>query len=61
MGERLLEGPHDVLARRQVPAPGRDLRPQEISHRRDPFRDRCKRGRPSRLDDLIQVPCCHGE
>lgn len=51
--ERVLEGPQDVLARRQVRAAGGDLGPQEVAHRGD----LAGRGRqslsPAGLDDLL--------
>ena len=52
--ERLLERPQHVLARRQVAAPGRDLRPQELAHRGDPARDGLECLGPARVDDVAQ-------
>src|SRR5438876_713834 len=58
--ERLLERPQHVLARGQVPAPGRDLRPQELAHRGYLVRDGLERLGPAWVDDVAQR-LCHGQ
>jgi hypothetical protein len=53
---RIRERPQDVGARREIPAPGRDLGPEEIAEPRDVRRDRLERVRPLRVDEFPQRP-----
>src|SRR5690349_20235105 len=55
--ERLLERPQHVVPGRQVPAPGRDLRPQELAHRGDLVRDGLQCPGPASVDDVAQRLC----
>ncbi len=48
------EGAQHVRTRRQVPAPGLYLGPQELSHLGDVVCDRLQRRRPARLDEFTQ-------
>ena len=38
-----------------------EVRAQEVARRGDASRHRLERLRPARLDDLGQIPLCHGE
>src|SRR5690349_12783697 len=58
--ERLLEGPQDVVSAGQVPTARGDFAPEEFAELGDDRRDRCERGYPRVVHQLMQGSGRHG-